>query len=129
MDGIHEVTNLRLSGPSGSASSGWRGRLKNLLAICEGCPPEPWRRRAVRIMYYVYIIQSINYPDQIYVGYTENMEDRLSSHNRGSSTHTEKYRPWKLVFYASFDTKEKALDFELFLKSGSGREFRNRRII
>ena len=80
-------------------------------------------------MYCVYIIQSINHPDQIYVGCTENLDKRLSNHNSGSTTHTEKYKPWKLVVYIAFDEKDKAYEFEEYLKSGSGRAFRDKRLL
>jgi len=80
-------------------------------------------------MYYVYIIQSISHPDQIYVGCTEDIKKRLSNHNSGTTSHTDKYKPWKIVVYIAFEDKTKAYDFEAFLKSGSGREFRDRRLV
>ncbi len=43
-------------------------------------------------MHYVYVIQSIKYPEQIYVGHTHDFEERLANHNNGSSPHTAKYR-------------------------------------
>ncbi len=80
-------------------------------------------------MYYVYIIRSINHSDQLYVGVTEHLKQRLSDHNCGTTTHTNKYKPWAIVSYIAFNDKEKAYSFEDFLKSGSGREFRNRRLL
>ncbi len=80
-------------------------------------------------MYYVYILQSINHSDQLYVGVTENLKKRLSDHNCGTTAHTNKYKPWKVISYIAFNDKEKAYSFEEFLKSGSGREFRNRRLL
>jgi predicted GIY-YIG superfamily endonuclease len=44
-------------------------------------------------MYYVYLIKSVNYPDHVYVGFTENLEKRLHDHNSGSSHHTKQYKP------------------------------------
>ncbi len=80
-------------------------------------------------MYYVYIIQSINNLKQIYVGCTEDLDKRLSNHNSGTTAHTEKYKPWKLVVYIAFEEKSKAYEFEEYLKSGSGRAFRDKRLI
>ena len=80
-------------------------------------------------MYYVYIIQSINYPDQIYVGKTRNLKKRLSDHNSGTTSHTEKFKPWELIVYLGFKQEIKAIEFEKYLKSGSGREFRKKRLI
>lgn len=80
-------------------------------------------------MYYVYIIQSINHPDQVYVGCTEDIKKRLSNHNNGTTPHTDKFKPWKIATYVAFEDKVKAYEFEKYLKSGSGREFRNKRLL
>jgi len=74
-------------------------------------------------MYYVYLIRSISYPDQKYIGCTENIEKRLSNHNCGTTAHTAKYMPWELITFIAFVDKNKAVAFEKYLKSGSGREF------
>ena len=80
-------------------------------------------------MHYVYIIESINSPDQIYVGQTKDLNERLSNHNYGTTPHTAKYKPWRIVMYLAFNTSEKALEFEKYLKSHSGRAFRDKRLI
>ncbi len=74
-------------------------------------------------MKYVYLIRSVKFPDQTYVGLTSDVQKRLSAHNAGQSSHTSKYTPWKLVAYLGFVDEEKAADFEKYLKSGSGRAF------
>lgn len=74
-------------------------------------------------MKYVYTIQSTEHPDQYYTGITLNVESRLSDHNSGKSSHTSKYRPWGLISYTAFVDNKKALEFEKYLKSGSGRAF------
>lgn len=80
-------------------------------------------------MYYVYIIRSINHPAQIYVGHTINLRKRLSNHNCGTTEHTAKYKPWELVMYLAFSSEIKAIEFEKYLKSHSGRAFRDKRLI
>jgi predicted GIY-YIG superfamily endonuclease len=80
-------------------------------------------------MYYVYIIQSINYPGQVYVGCTEDLTKRLSNHNCGTTPHTDKHKPWKIIMYLAFENKDKAYSFEEYLKSVSGRAFRNKRLL
>ena len=80
-------------------------------------------------MYFVYIIRSINNPEQIYIGKTTNLKKRLSDHNCGTTSHTAKYMPWELVVYICFINELKAIAFENYLKSGSGREFRQRRLL
>ena len=48
-------------------------------------------------MKYVYLLQSIDYPHETYVGLTDNLRSRFFAHNAGRSAHTNKYRPWRLV--------------------------------
>ena len=79
-------------------------------------------------MYYVYLIKSIKFQEQKYVGFTRNLKNRLQEHNCGQSSHTAKYRPWKLIAYLAFQDIDKALEFEVYLKSGSGYSFANKRL-
>ena len=74
-------------------------------------------------MYYVYILQSINFPDKFYIGYTNDLRRRLMQHNNEHAGHTDKYRPWKIKDYFALDDEQKAKDFEKYLKSQCGREF------
>jgi len=74
-------------------------------------------------MYYVYLIQSQKYPEQTYIGHTNDLMQRLETHNSGGSIHTKLYRPWKLVMFLAFETQEKAVEFEKYMKSGAGRAF------
>jgi putative endonuclease len=92
----------------------------------EGCPPKPWRRGT--IMKYVYLLQSLSVPTQRYVGVTANLEERLRAHNAGASSHTSKYRPWKIVTYLCFQDDRRAAEFERYLKTGSGQAFANKRL-
>ncbi|MBD3273233.1 GIY-YIG nuclease family protein [Candidatus Dependentiae bacterium] len=78
-------------------------------------------------MHYVYLIRSINFPDQIYIGNTVNLKQRLATHNSGGSIHTKKYRPWELIAFLGFADKLKATAFEKYLKSHSGRAFASKR--
>ena len=80
-------------------------------------------------MYFVYILRSISYPDQTYVGFTENVDARIKKHNEGGNVSTAKQRPWKLVFYCAFEDKSRALAFETYLKSHSGKAFSAKRLL
>jgi putative endonuclease len=80
-------------------------------------------------MWYAYILQSVDHPDQFYAGATSDLRQRLRDHNAGKSSHTAKYAPWVLVFYAAFPDKLKALEFEHYLKSHSGRAFAKKRLL
>lgn len=79
-------------------------------------------------MFYVYILNSLLVQDRMYVGYTQNLENRLKEHNAGECAHSSKYKPWAVMTYIAFDTKEKAIAFEKYLKSGSGRSFAKRHL-
>ncbi len=73
--------------------------------------------------YYVYILESLNIPGSYYTGYTSDIEKRLVKHNNGEVAATKLKKPWQLKNYFTFREKSKALDFEKYLKSHSGRAF------
>ena len=73
--------------------------------------------------YYVYMLQSIKNKKRYYVGVTNNLERRLKEHNSGESIYTNSFKPWELITVVAFHSKEKALKFEIYLKSHSGRAF------
>jgi putative endonuclease len=80
-------------------------------------------------MWYVYIIRSSSSSEQIYIGATANLKQRIADHNAGKSSHTAKFVPWELLWYSAFPDKFRALEFEKYLKSHSGRAFANKRLI
>jgi len=79
-------------------------------------------------MYYVYMLRSVPHPNQTYIGFSENLKTRLKAHNNGQSAHTSKYKPWDLINYFAFNDKQRALDFEGYLKSHSGKAFATKRL-
>ncbi len=78
-------------------------------------------------MHYVYILLLKN--KKYYVGYSSNLRQRIKQHQQGLVPSTKNLRPIKLIFYAAFLDKNKALNFEKYLKSSSGFAFRNKRLI
>jgi len=54
--------------------------------------------------------------------------ERVDHHNSGASPHTSKYRPWRVETFIAFRDRQKALNFERYLKTGSGREFARRHL-
>ncbi|MBW8041458.1 MAG: GIY-YIG nuclease family protein [Planctomycetes bacterium] len=78
--------------------------------------------------HYVYILQSQTDPDRFYIGHTDNLEERLKVHNQGKCKHTSKCTPWKIKTTIAFTYKQKALDFERYLKTSSGRAFTKKRL-
>jgi putative endonuclease len=79
-------------------------------------------------MWYVYIIRSLSFPEQEYIGATADLKRRLPEHNAGKSARTAKFKPWELIWYSAFPDKHRALAFEKYLKSHSGRAFAKKRL-
>ena len=65
-------------------------------------------------MCYVYVIRSLSHPKRHYIGFTEDIDQRLKEHNDGKSFHTAKYCPWQLAIYLAVPSKQKALELERY---------------
>ncbi len=76
----------------------------------------------------VYTLESITVPGRFYVGFTEDLGDRLQKHNEGGVPHTAKSRPWRIKTAVAFTDRDQALAFERYLKSPSGRAFAKKRL-
>jgi predicted GIY-YIG superfamily endonuclease len=76
-------------------------------------------------MFYTHILESIPFPGEFYRGHTSNLKQRLAERNADKCPHTSKSMPWKIKFYAAFETLDMAREFETYLKTGSGHEFAN----
>jgi len=80
--------------------------------------------------YYVYILRSKSDKNRIYIGYTTNLKKRMEEHsNPDSSSYTRQYAPWELETYTGFKNKLIAQQFEVYLKSQSGRAFLRKRMM
>lgn len=80
-------------------------------------------------MYFVYVLRSLTKVDRYYVGFTADLQQRLDEHNSGKSAHTKPWMPWEIVTYVAVQSKQKAVQFEKYLKSGSGYAFFRKRLI
>ena len=69
-------------------------------------------RRRTKIMFYVYILQSINFPDNFYIGYTDDLKRRIKQHNYDHVGHTDKYKPWRIKDYFAIDDEDERKGFE-----------------
>ncbi len=94
----------------------------------EDCLSEPLEINDLNDFYYVYILVSEAGETRHYTGLTENLESRVKAHNNGQVPHTSKYRPWKIETAIAFRSCEKAVKFEKYLKSHSGRAFAKKRL-
>jgi putative endonuclease len=75
---------------------------------------------------FVYILNSLKQPGEYYVGVTSDPVARLEAHNAGLTPHTATHRPWRTLVVIEFSEEAPALEFERYLKTGSGREFARR---
>jgi len=73
-------------------------------------------------MFFVYAIKS-EIRNFLYVGLTDNVDRRVSQHNKGYERTTRPYLPFKLIHVESFETRQAARIREKYLKSGVGKEF------
>jgi putative endonuclease len=78
--------------------------------------------------FYAYILESLSDAHHHYVGFTENLSDRLARHNEGGNPHTARHRPWRIKTAVAFTERDRALAFERYLKSPSGRAFSRKRL-
>lgn len=67
-------------------------------------------------MYWVYILRSLSHADTIYIGSTNDLEERVQQHNAGRSPSTKRYLPWALVYCEGYACELDARDREKKLK-------------
>jgi putative endonuclease len=70
--------------------------------------------------FYVYVLFSRVYV-RMYIGQTNNLERRLTDHNRGYNAATKRYIPWELLFYEEFSSREEAVHREKYWKRTDSR--------
>ena len=76
------------------------------------------------IRFFVYMIACKNKSKLItYVGYTNNLKNRLYLHNSGKGAKFTRGRKWKLIYKEKFLTKEEAISREYYIKKN--RKLRN----
>jgi len=71
----------------------------------------------------VCILVSLSHPARRYTGCTTDLETRLRVHNAGTCPHTSKFIPWRIETAIAFASRQKAMAFERYLKTHSGRAF------
>lgn len=81
----------------------------------------------IYLVSYVYILLLSN--RTYYIGFSSDLRRRVQAHNDGEVSQSKNLLPIRLVFNAAFQSKEKSLAFEKYLKSGSGFAFRNRHFV
>ena len=72
--------------------------------------------------YYTYILYSKKL-QKFYTGSTENLENRLASHNAGLSTFTSSGIPWIMVWNLSHTSRKSAVGLEKHIKKRGAKRF------
>ena len=78
-------------------------------------------------MHFVYIL--LDKKGKLYAGYSSNLKKRIQDHNYKRVETTKVYEEPKLVWYCAFHNKKVALDFEQYIKKGSGHAFVRKHLI
>jgi putative endonuclease len=79
-------------------------------------------------MYYTYVLQSLK-DNKLYVGWTNNLKQRLHKHNSKKIQATNKCTPFKLIYCEICLNRKDAIQREKSLKTGFGRAYLKRRLI
>ena len=75
---------------------------------------------------FVYVVKNTDSDPNFYVGLTSDVQTRLADHNAGRCPHGAGRRPWQLHVVFEFPDEPRAIRFDRYLKSGSGRAFAKR---
>lgn len=73
------------------------------------------------LMFWVYAISSLN-RSYVYVGMTEDLDQRIKRHNSGYEPTTRPYAPFEIIYSETHETRLKARVREKYWKSGIGKE-------
>jgi|TARA_B110001452_G_C15183394_1_gene411021 putative endonuclease len=74
--------------------------------------------------FYVYMLKSNGIKSVTYVGYTNNLKNRIKLHNNGKGAKFTRGRKWKLIYKEIVETKSKAISREYYIKNN--RTLRNK---
>ena len=69
------------------------------------------------MVYYVYLIKTLDsFFSKSYVGYTNNITNRISLHNSSKGAKFTKGKKWKLIYFKKYQNKVDAMKNEYKLK-------------
>ncbi|MDD4250886.1 MAG: GIY-YIG nuclease family protein [Candidatus ainarchaeum sp.] len=73
------------------------------------------------MVFFVYLLECRDYT--YYCGYTNDLEKRIITHNKGiGSKYTKRRRPVKLIYFEEYETRSLAMKREYAIKQFSRRE-------
>lgn len=79
-------------------------------------------------MFYTYVLKGIK-DGNLYIGWTNDLENRIKQHNNGLVDATKHRTPLELVYYEACLNQKSAIAREKQLKTGFGRAYLKRRLI
>jgi putative endonuclease len=69
-------------------------------------------------MYYTYVLKS-EADNNLYIGYTGDLRQRIKDHNQGKTKSIKHRIPFKLIYYEAYKNKTDARKREIELKKNS----------
>ena len=66
--------------------------------------------------YFVYILHSVKF-DRYYIGQTQDMQVRISRHNKGLESFTKPFAPWEIKCVIEKESRSEAMALEKKLKN------------
>ena len=69
-------------------------------------------------MFYVYVLQNINDPEDFYLGCTPDLKRRFDDHSSGK-VYSTRNKKWRLVYYEAYVSKSFAFQRESALKNNA----------
>lgn len=80
------------------------------------------------MFFYTYVLKSIKDGD-LYIGYTNNLKQRLEEHKKGKVFSTKSRLPFILIYFEACTNQQDAKRREQYLKTTQGRRFLGLRLI
>ena len=76
----------------------------------------------------MYVLQSTSVKDELYIGFSTDLRNRLKEHNQKQNFSTKRHAPWKLIYYEACLNEIDAKRREKYFKSSQGRRLLRRRL-
>ncbi len=73
-------------------------------------------------MFYTYILQSTT-SGRLYIGQTNNLEDRIFRHNTNLNKATKGKGPWVLLYAKTFETRSESVHLETTIKAWKSKKY------
>jgi putative endonuclease len=107
-------TSLRLASQEDRSRLGTQGGAVLCLPVLY--PPSNYSMK----FYYVYVLYNRG-ENFLYIGYSEDLKQRVISHNKGENKSTRAHLPLELIHYEAYRNMKDAKRREKYLKSNKGK--------